>query len=96
MAWWNAADDGRVMGVHEKSRSNHWINAGFMVFEHACVGYVQGDDNVALEKETAAAPGCEGHVDDVSARRLLQSMDTFKDTQALSDLWKKVRHGKVW
>jgi glucose-1-phosphate cytidylyltransferase len=92
----DAADDGRVMGVHEKSRLDHWINAGFMVFEHAVLDYVQGDDNVDLEKETLPRLAAEGQLMMYRHAGFWQSMDTFKDAQALSDLWEKDAPWKVW
>jgi glucose-1-phosphate cytidylyltransferase len=92
----DAADNGRVIGVHEKSRLDHWINAGFMVFEHAVLDYVQGDDDMDLEKETLPRLAADGQLMMYRHTGFWQSMDTFKDAQALSDLWEKGAPWKVW
>jgi glucose-1-phosphate cytidylyltransferase len=92
----DANDDGLVTGVHEKSRLDLWINAGFMVFEHGVFNYLQGSDDLDLEREVLPRLAAEGQLMMYRHTGFWQSMDTFKDAQTLSDLWEKEAPWKVW
>jgi glucose-1-phosphate cytidylyltransferase len=92
----DATDDGRVTGVHEKSRLDHWVNAGFMVFEHGALDYVQGDDALDLEKDMLPCLAADGQLMLYRHTGFWQSMDTFKDAQVLTELWETSAPWKVW
>jgi glucose-1-phosphate cytidylyltransferase len=91
-----ARDDGRVTALREKPRLDHWINAGFMVFEHSALDYLQGGDDLDLEKEVLPRLAAEGQLMMYRHPGFWQSMDTFKDAQALSEVWEKQAPWKVW
>ena len=77
--------DDRVLGFHEKPRSDHWVNGGFFCFEPAVLDYL-GPSSV-LEREPL-----EGLADDGALRAYRHTgfwdcMDTYKDAVLLNDLW---------
>jgi glucose-1-phosphate cytidylyltransferase len=77
--------DDRVLGFHEKPRSDHWINGGFFVFEPGVLGYLA--ETSVLEREPL-----EGLADDQQLRAYRHTgfwdcMDTYKDAVLLNDLW---------
>ena len=77
--------DDRVLGFHEKPRSEHWVNGGFFCFEPAVLDYL-GPSSV-LEREPL-----EGLADDGALRAYRHTgfwdcMDTYKDAVLLNDLW---------
>jgi glucose-1-phosphate cytidylyltransferase len=77
--------DGRVLGFHEKPRSEHWINGGFFCFESGVLERLDSDS--VLER----AP-LQGLADDDQLRAyrhegFWECMDTYKDAVALNDLW---------
>jgi len=77
--------DGRIVGFVEKPvLPDHWINAGFFVFEREAFAAAAGEN---LERDVLPM---------LAARRALhvhqhhgfwRSMDTFKDQQELDALW---------
>jgi glucose-1-phosphate cytidylyltransferase len=79
------AGNGRVLGFHEKPRSEHWINGGFFCFEPGVLGYLERDS--VLEREPlehlAAADELRAH----RHEGFWECMDTYKDAVALNDLW---------
>ena len=91
-----AEADGSVKRLDEKPRLNHWINAGFMVFEHGVLDYLQGDDDLDLEKQVLPRLAAAGQLKMYRHTGFWQSMDTLKDAQALSELWEKDAPWKVW
>ena len=92
----DATDNGRVRGVYEKSRLDHWINAGFMVLEHGALDYFQGDDTLDLEKQVLPHLAADGQLMMYRHTGFWQSMDTFKDAQALAEAWETSAPWKVW
>jgi glucose-1-phosphate cytidylyltransferase len=79
------AEDGRVLGFHEKPRSEHWINGGFFCFDRACLDYLETDS--VLERAPLERLAADG---ELRARRhtgFWECMDTYKDAVALNDLW---------
>jgi glucose-1-phosphate cytidylyltransferase len=92
----DVTDEGRVTGVREKSRLDYWINAGFMVFEHGTLDYFQGDDTLDLEKQVLPHLATDGQLMMYPHTGFWQSMDTFKDAQALAEAWETSAPWKVW
>lgn len=74
----------RVLGFQEKPvLDDHWINAGFFVFESAVFGSVSGDD---LEQELLPELARQGRLYAYRHRGFWASMDTYKDAIRLSAL----------
>jgi glucose-1-phosphate cytidylyltransferase len=51
-------DDGRVVGFHEKPRSEHWINGGFFCFQRQVLDYLAEDS--VLERAPLERLAAEG------------------------------------
>lgn len=77
--------DGRVLGFHEKPRSEHWINGGFFCFEPGVLSYL-GEDSV-LEREPLERLATDGQLRAYRHQGFWECMDTYKDAVALNDLW---------
>ena len=81
------AEDGRVSGYRQYPRLEHWINAGFMVFEQAVFDYLAEDNSVDLESGALTRLAAEGQLMMYQHSGFWQSMDTFKDALTLNELW---------
>ncbi|HUZ43081.1 MAG TPA: sugar phosphate nucleotidyltransferase [Acidimicrobiales bacterium] len=78
-----AEKDGRVTEFLENPVLNdHWINAGFFVFERAALEGSSGD----LETDVLPALVRDGSLYAFRHRGFWKSMDTYKDRQALQSL----------
>jgi glucose-1-phosphate cytidylyltransferase len=75
----------RVVGFHEKPRSEHWINGGFFVFEPGVLDYLRPDS--VLEREPLEALAAAGELGAYRHEGFWRCMDTYKDAVALNDLW---------
>jgi glucose-1-phosphate cytidylyltransferase len=75
----------RVVGFHEKPRAEHWINAGFFVFEPGALDYLGPDST--LEREPLEALAAAGRLGAYRHEGFWRCMDTYKDAVALNDLW---------
>jgi glucose-1-phosphate cytidylyltransferase len=77
-------ESGRVRQFVEKPRlSDHWINAGFLVFEQRAFDRWSGDD---LEREVLPALAAAEELYVYRHTGFWRSMDTYKDALELSDL----------
>lgn len=86
---------GRVRGFHEKPRSEHWINAGFMCFESQALAYI-GEDSV-LERDPMERLAADGALSAYRHEGFWDCMDTYKDAVLLNDLWSQGgAPWKVW
>jgi glucose-1-phosphate cytidylyltransferase len=88
--------DSQVTTLHEKPRLANWINAGFFVFERGVLDYLQGNDEVDLEKETLARLAADGQLMMHRHTGFWASMDTFKEAQTLNELWDNGAPWKIW
>jgi glucose-1-phosphate cytidylyltransferase len=88
--------ESRVVGLREKPRLTHWVNAGFFVFERGVLDYLQGDETVDLEKDALARLAADGQLAMYRHAGFWASMDTFKEAQTLNDLWDKGAPWKIW
>ncbi|MHB1446045.1 MAG: sugar phosphate nucleotidyltransferase [Acidimicrobiales bacterium] len=78
-----AEADGRVTEfVENPVLTDHWINAGFFVFERAAVEASSGD----LETDVLPTLARDGALFAFRHRGFWKSMDTYKDRQALQSL----------
>lgn len=80
----DAGDDGRVTRFREKPRlTDHRINGGWFVFDRAALDEFVGDD---LEHDVLPHLGARGDLYAYEHHGFWQSMDTYKDAVALSEL----------
>jgi glucose-1-phosphate cytidylyltransferase len=77
--------NGRVVGFHEKPRSEHWINGGFFCFEPGVFEYLT--DSSVLEREPLEGLAGDGHLHAYRHTGFWDCMDTYKDAVLLNDLW---------
>jgi glucose-1-phosphate cytidylyltransferase len=90
------ADD-RVTGFREKPQLDHWINAGFFVFEPGIFDYLQGGEDVDLEGAVLPQMAADGQLVLYKHTRFWANMDTFKEAQNLTELWEGGKAPwKVW
>jgi glucose-1-phosphate cytidylyltransferase len=77
-------DDGRVMNFVEKPvLSDHWINAGFFVFDDRAFDHWAGPD---LERDVLPELGSAGELYAYRHEGFWKSMDTYKDALELTAL----------
>ncbi len=86
---------GQVVGFLEKPQLEHWVNAGFMVFERRVLDYLSGD-NVHLEQEALPRLAAEGQLMMYRHTGYWRSMKTFKDALELDTIWRESAPWKVW
>jgi glucose-1-phosphate cytidylyltransferase len=77
--------DGRVLGFHEKPRSEHWINGGFLCLRAGVFAYLTPDS--VLEREPLRRLAADGELRAFRHEGFWECMDTYKDAVALNDLW---------
>jgi len=76
----------RVESFAEKSQSDTWINAGFMVFEPAIFQYLK-DDLTVLEREPLERLSSEGQLMAYRHDGFFYPMDTYREFLALNEMW---------
>ncbi|MBI3241543.1 MAG: NTP transferase domain-containing protein [Chloroflexi bacterium] len=89
-------NDNQITALREKPRLANWVNAGFFVFERAALDYMQGGEDVDLEKESLARLAADGQLMMHRHAGFWASMDTFKEAQTLNDFWDRGAPWKVW
>jgi glucose-1-phosphate cytidylyltransferase len=77
--------DGRVLGFHEKPRSEHWINGGFFCFGDGALNYLEPDS--VLERAPLERMAADGQLRAHRHEGFWECMDTYKDAVQLNDLW---------
>ena len=88
--------DGRVLRLDEKPRLEHWINAGFFVFERKVLEYFSGDEDLDLETDVLPHLAVDDQLMMYRHEGFWASMDTFKDARYLNEVWDKNAPWKVW
>lgn len=81
------AEDGRVADYQQYPCLDHWINAGFMVFERQVFDYLTEDNSKDLESGALTRLAADGQLMMYQHTGFWQSMDTFKDALTLNELW---------
>jgi glucose-1-phosphate cytidylyltransferase len=96
-------DQEHVIGFGEKPRLEHWINAGFMVFEREVLDYLaDGDDadpdraSVDLERQALPRLAADGELMMYRHTGFWRSMDTFKEALELDAIWRESAPWKTW
>jgi glucose-1-phosphate cytidylyltransferase len=87
---------GHVDGFMEKPQLDHWVNAGFMIFERTVLDYLEGDDSVHLEREVLPRLIADGQLMMYRHSGFWRSMKTFKDALKLDTIWRDSAPWKVW
>jgi glucose-1-phosphate cytidylyltransferase len=77
--------DGRVLGFHEKPRSEHWINGGFFCLEAQAFEYLERAS--VFERAPLETLANDGQLRAYRHEGFWECMDTYKDAVALNDLW---------
>jgi glucose-1-phosphate cytidylyltransferase len=77
--------DGRVLGFHEKPRSERWVNGGFFCLRAGALEYLAHDS--VLEREPLQRLAAAGELRAFRHAGFWECMDTYKDAVALNDLW---------
>jgi glucose-1-phosphate cytidylyltransferase len=77
----------QVNNFIEKPKSDAWASAGFFVFERKVLDYLDGDDTV-LEREPLERLAEQGQLMSYNHEGFFYAMDTFREYQALNELWK--------
>ena len=86
---------GKVAQFIEKPLMDNWVNGGFFIFEDKIFDYL--DDDCVLEETALKALSAEGELMAFKHESFWQPMDTYRETQILSDLWtRKVAPWKNW
>lgn len=91
-----ADDGGHVTSFGEKPKLDHWINAGFLVFDRAVLRYLDDPNDVNLERETLPRLAEDGQLMMYKHTGFWRSMDTFKDALALDEIWRESAPWKMW
>lgn len=80
----DATQSGRIVSFNEKpTLREHWINAGFMVFDHQVFDHWEGEN---LEREVLPRLSAKGMAYTYKSDTLFKSMDTYKDQQDIEEL----------
>jgi glucose-1-phosphate cytidylyltransferase len=88
--------DGQVVRFAEKPVLDHWINAGFMIFERGVLDYLDDDDSFQLEGDGFPRLVDDGQLMMYHHPGYWRSMKTFKDAQELEAVWRESAPWKVW
>ncbi len=86
----------QVMNFIEKPKSDAWASAGYFVFNRRVFDYLDGD-SCTLEREPLERLAAEGQLMSYHHEGFFYAMDTFREFQALNDLWKSgAAPWKLW
>lgn len=77
----------QVQNFIEKPRSDAWASAGFFVFEKKVLEYLDGDETI-LEREPLERLAAQGQLMAYHHDGFFYAMDTYREYQALNELWK--------
>jgi len=86
-----------VTGFREKPQVEGYVNGGFFVFERGVFDYLDGPDDLELEKQPLQNLARDGQLCVFRHDGFWRAMDTFKDVQALTAIWESGgAPWKVW
>jgi len=86
----------QVTEYRQKPQQEHWINAGFMVFEREVLDYLADGDDVHLERETLPRLVADRQLMLYRHTGFWRSMDTFKEALELDAIWRESAPWKTW
>ena len=92
------ADDGGIREFAEKPQLRQsLVNGGFMVCQSALFDYLEGLENPILEKEPLTRLAREGQLNAYVHDGWWQSMDTYRESQLLNEVWRSDKAPwKIW
>ncbi|GHV16125.1 hypothetical protein AGMMS49938_15780 [Fibrobacterales bacterium] len=76
-----------MQSFYEKPADSAWISGGFFVMQPEVFGYLNDDENTALESDPLEAVAKDGELGAYKHTEFWQAMDTLKDKMHLTDLW---------
>jgi glucose-1-phosphate cytidylyltransferase len=82
--------------VEEKPRQEHWINAGFMLFDRPVLDILRDENHTDLEKGLLPALARRGELMLYRHHGFWRSMDTYKESLLLEELWEQEQPWKMW
>jgi glucose-1-phosphate cytidylyltransferase len=91
-----ADENGKVSGFKERPLLPYWINGGFMLFEKSALPMMAAGGNVNLETEVLPELARQGQLMVYRHTGFWKSMNTFKDTLELEQLWQQGAPWKIW
>ena len=91
-----ADEAGRVSGFSERPLLPYWINGGYMLFERAVLMEMAAGTNVNLETQVLPELARRGELMVYRHNGFWKSMNTFKDTLELEQLWQQGAPWKIW
>jgi glucose-1-phosphate cytidylyltransferase len=84
----------RVTRFREKPQVDGWVSAGYFVFEPGVLDYL--DDDGVLETGALERLAEEGQLAAYRHPGFFHPMDTYRDFQALNELWEQGAPWRVW
>jgi len=87
---------GKVTGFQEKPLVDTLINGGFFIFEQDALRYLEGSDDLILEREPFANLAADRQLAVYEHHGFWRAMDTFKEAQELTSLWETDAPWKIW
>lgn len=92
-----ALKDNQVLSFLEKKRiGDEWINGGFFVLEKESLRYLNASSSCVFEKEPLSQLAQDGQLIIYKHKGFWQCMDTLREHQMLSQMWKTNAPWKVW
>lgn len=86
-------DGTKVNAFSEKNQvARGWINGGFFIFKREFLNYLTDQDQCILERDPLEKLAKDGQMQIFKHRGFWQCMDTYRDMEQLSSLW---RQGKA-
>ncbi|MEQ1849581.1 MAG: glucose-1-phosphate cytidylyltransferase [Candidatus Peribacteraceae bacterium] len=87
----------QVTSFAEKPLSEGWISVGFFVLDKKVFTYVTDDDTCTFEQKPLQQLAKDGELMAYRHEGFFAAMDTYREAQALNDLWnKKAAPWKTW
>lgn len=82
--------DGAIREFAEKPQlTQSYVNGGFMICKPQLFEYLEGHENPILEKEPLSQLAVDGQLNAFLHDGWWQSMDTYRESQLLNQLWKE-------
>jgi glucose-1-phosphate cytidylyltransferase len=80
------SNDHQVDSFMEKPRADAWASAGFFIFEHDVLNFIDGYE-ITLEREPLQRLAAEGELMAYQHDGFFYAMDTFREYQILNECW---------
>jgi len=92
----NLSGDQVIEFQEKKDFGDSWINGGFFVVDKKFVKYLSEDSSCVLEKQPLSSAALDGNLMVYKHHGFWRCVDTVRDYQALSKLWKDGAPWKIW